>query len=100
VYETEKNLKEMEGKLDPDTKAKVAAAVDRVKEALKTDNVEEIKSASEALTQIWHQAAATLYQQATSQQQDQTSGRESGQAKESKREPEGSAVDADYEVVE
>jgi molecular chaperone DnaK len=103
VYETEKNLKEMSDKLDADTKAKVEAAVNRVKEAVKTNNVDEMKSATEALTQVWHQAAATLYQQTTAQQQAQASGPGAKGQKEKRKEAEGSeeaAVEADYEVVD
>ena len=100
VYETEKNLKEMESKLDAETKAKVEAAVNRVKETLKTDNMDEIKSATEALTQVWHQAAATLYQQTTQQQAQAAGGQDTGEAKEKKKEAEEAAVEADYEVVE
>ncbi|UCE18268.1 MAG: molecular chaperone DnaK [Gemmatimonadota bacterium] len=103
VYETEKNLKEMGDKLDADTKAKVEAAVNRVKEAIKVDNGDEIKSATEALTQIWHQAAATLYQQTTAQQQAQAGSPRTEEPKEKRKGTEGAdeaAVEADYEVVD
>jgi molecular chaperone DnaK len=103
VYETEKNLKEMGDKLDADTKAKVEAAVSRVKEAIKVDNGDEIKSATEALTQVWHQAAATLYQQTAAQQQAQAGGPGAERPKGKKKEAEGAdeaAVEADYEVVD
>jgi len=63
VYQTEKGLQEYGDKLDSDTKAKVGAAVARLKEALKTNNTDEIKSATEALTTVWHQAAGKMYQQ-------------------------------------
>ncbi len=103
VYETEKNLKEMGDKLDADTKAKVEAAVGRVKEALKTENVDEIKSASDALTQIWHEAAGQMYAQAQQAGAQTPPGPEAGQAgpqAEPKQDKEGDAVDADFEVVE
>ena len=100
VYETEKNLKEMSDKLDADTKAKVEAAVNRVKEAVKVDNVDEIKSATEALTQVWHQAAANLYQQTTAQQQAQPGGPREEEPKGKKKEADEAAVEADYEVVD
>ncbi|MGB2769795.1 MAG: Hsp70 family protein, partial [Candidatus Zixiibacteriota bacterium] len=98
VFETEKGLQEYGDKLDPETGAKVEAAVARVKEALKTDNLDEIKSATEALTQTWHEAAGKMYQetqagaqqaQGTTTQTGQTEGRKDGEP-----------VDADYEVVE
>ncbi|KPJ61034.1 MAG: molecular chaperone DnaK [Latescibacteria bacterium DG_63] len=103
VYETEKNLKDMGEKLDADTKAKVEAAVGRVKEALKTDNVDEIRSASDALTQIWHEAAGQMYAQAHQAGAQSAPGPEAGQAGPqagAKQEKEGDAVDADFEVVE
>jgi len=103
AYETEKNLRELGSKIDPDTRSKVEAALGRVKEALKSDNTEEIKSAAEALTQIWQQAASTMYQQASTQQGPQSGSTQSGpqQAQPSEGD-QGSekTVDADFEVVE
>jgi molecular chaperone DnaK len=101
AYETEKNLKELADKIDPDTRAKVEAALSRVKEALKSDNVEEIKSASEALTQVWQQAAASMYQHASAQQNAQTGPATGGQQQEQTVGAEQEkTVDADFEVVE
>ncbi len=107
VYQTEKNLKEMGDKLDPETKSKIEAAIGRVKEALKGSDVNEIKSASEALTQAWHQAASKMYESTTSA----GAGTPGGEARApgsgpSEKKPggekkdEGGAVDADFEVVE
>ncbi|NIN01099.1 MAG: molecular chaperone DnaK [candidate division Zixibacteria bacterium] len=101
VFETEKGLGEYGDRLDSDTKAKVEAAVARAKEALKTSNVDEIKSATEALTTLWQQAAGKMYQQtqagAGAQQRAGTTDK-SGHT-EGKKGGEGEAVDADYEVV-
>jgi len=111
VYETEKGLRDYGDKLDPDAKAKVEAAVGRVKEALKTNNVDEIKSATEALTSVWHEAAGKMYQQtqqaqAGAQAQEATSQPGSQEGKSAKgrsasggKSGEGEPVDADYEVV-
>jgi molecular chaperone DnaK len=63
AYQTEKNLKELGDKLDSAAKGKLEAAVGRVREALKTDNVDEIKSSLDALNQVWNELSATLYQQ-------------------------------------
>ncbi|MCX5801766.1 MAG: molecular chaperone DnaK [Candidatus Eisenbacteria bacterium] len=109
VYETEKNLKQAGANLDPDMKAKVEAAVSRVKEAVKNDNVDEIRSATEALTQVWHDAAEQMYAKASPGAGAQHTGSESaggasqGQAGPQagpKERKEGDAVDADFEVVE
>jgi molecular chaperone DnaK len=103
AYETEKNLKEYGDKIDPDTRAKVEAALGRVKEALKTNNADEITAAAEALTQVWQQAAAAMYQKA-SPQGDPQSGHSQGGPRQKEtpggpEEPE-KTVDADFEVVE
>ncbi|MGB7061922.1 MAG: molecular chaperone DnaK [Candidatus Zixiibacteriota bacterium] len=98
VFETEKGLREYGDKLDSDTKARVEAAVARVKEALKTDNLDEIKSATEALTQTWHEAAGKMYQETQAgAQQAQGTTTQTGQTEGKK---DGEPVDADYEVVE
>ena len=103
VYQTEKQLEEMGDKVSEDSKAKVQAAVDRVKETLTGENTEEIKSATEALTQTWHQIASELYQQASAE-----AGPEGGPQPPPPGgpQPEGGDkqrdgfVDAEYEVVE
>ncbi len=64
AYQTEKNLKDMGDKLDPEMKSKLEAAVARVREAIKGEDISEIRSATDALSQLWNQAASTLYQQA------------------------------------
>jgi molecular chaperone DnaK len=64
VYESEKNLKDMGEKLSADDKAKIEAAIERVKKSLEGDNFEEMKSATEALTTVYGAAAQKLYEQA------------------------------------
>jgi molecular chaperone DnaK len=109
VFETEKGLAEYGDKLDSEVKAKVEAAVSRVKEALKGSNVDEIKSATEALTTVWHEVAGKMYQQAqasgqkeqgTTDPRARSEGKSAGDRSHSgggtgNDEP----VDADYEVV-
>jgi len=105
VYQTEKQIKEMEDKISADAKAKVEAAVERVKEALKGTQLEEIKSANEALTQVWHQVASELYQQAGAQpgageQPGAQPGAEPQAGGDASKKKDDSAVDADFEVVD
>jgi molecular chaperone DnaK len=100
VYETEKNIKQFGDKLDPDTRAKVEAAVGRIKEALKGSNIDEIKSSTEALTQVWHEAAGKMYQKTTTGQASQGyTQQEKPSGSTSKGKDKDQAVDADYEVV-
>jgi molecular chaperone DnaK len=105
VYETEKNLKEVGEKIPADDKAKIEGAIERVKEALKAKNIEEIKSGTEALTQIWSAAAQTMYQQASSagaggQGQAGAGGADEAGPSGSDKDGGDDAVDADYEVVD
>ena len=94
VYETEKNLQEFGDKVDDATKEKVSAAVERVKSALAANNNEELKAASEALTQVWHEASSQIYQQATGETPP-------GAAAEADAGADAEdVVDAEYEVVD
>ncbi len=98
IYQTEKQLNEFEDKIDSGTKARVEAALDRLKEAVKKENIEEMKSASEALTAVWHEVSAKLYQKQTSSTQGEHMDAESGPAQNSGKDDQD-AVDADFEVV-
>ena len=106
AYQTEKNLKQFEDKLDDDTKSKLNAALERTKQAISDNNLAEMKSASEDLQKMWHEASAGIYQQATQQQQGQPGADQgapfdrgsggNGQPEQGQDE----AVDADFEVVD
>ncbi|HOT96407.1 MAG TPA: molecular chaperone DnaK [bacterium] len=102
VYQTEKNIKENADKLDSGLKNQLEAGVGRLKEAMKGENIDEIKSALEALNQIWHQAAAKMYEAANAQQQaSAAAGAQQGQpGGESSGDKPPKAEDADYEVVD
>jgi molecular chaperone DnaK len=101
VYQTEKNIKEYGDKLDGETKSKLEAAVGRVKEASKGSNLDELKSATEALNQIWQEAASKMYAQTAGAQ-----GGEQQAEADQKAEPKAgkgkdkNVEDADYEVVD
>ncbi len=95
VYETEKNLQEFGDKVDDATKEKVNAGVERVKQALEANNNAEIKSATDDLMQIWHEASAKLYQQTADAEQETPPDDAPTEDV-----PEGDVVDAEYEVVD
>lgn len=100
VYETEKNLKEMGDRIPAEDKAKIEAGIGRVKEALKSSGVEEMKAGTEALVGIWSEAAKTLYENAAAGAgaAGQAGGTTTGQEKAGNDKDD--AVDADYEVVD
>jgi molecular chaperone DnaK len=109
VFQSEKQIKEFADKIDPELKAKLEAATERLKKAKDGSDLEEIKSASEALTQIWSEASTHMYQgaQGDAGQQGGAGGPgANGQGFEGTAEPkddskkEDGAVDAEYEVVD
>lgn len=96
VYQTEKNLKDFGDKLDSATKNKIEAAVSRLKEAIKTENLNEMKSATDALNQMWNEVSSQMYQQ-TSGAQGAQPGPEASDDSQKKDEK---VEEADYEVVD
>jgi len=69
VFQTEKQMKEFDAKLNPETKMKIQTALDRLKETLKGTNTDEMKSAIEGLNAAWNEASTQMYSQATGDQQ-------------------------------
>jgi molecular chaperone DnaK len=101
VFQSEKQLKEFGDKLSDDSKSKIETAAARVKTALESDNTDEIKSAAEALNQLWQEASTEMYKQAETQQAgaqqpgaDPTNGNGSPGS-----DHDGDAQDAEFEEV-
>jgi len=104
VYETEKNLKELESNLSEDEKANILAAKDELSKALEGTNLEEIKDKTDKLTEQFHTISAKMYQQAQAQQGgagfDPNMAGGMGGAAEEEKPKRDNVVDADYEVVD
>ena len=64
VYQTEKILDEMGGKLDGGDKSAIDSALNRVKDALKGTDTQAIKNATEELKKAFYAASEKLYGQA------------------------------------
>lgn len=64
VYQCEKTLTEMGDKLEEGEKSAVQAKIDETKEALKGDDIEKIKTASEALQQEIYRISEKVYKAA------------------------------------
>ncbi|MFN2609809.1 MAG: molecular chaperone DnaK [Actinomycetota bacterium] len=63
VYQSEKSLKEFGEKLSVDDKTSIESAVEETKEALKGEDLDRIKSATDKLTQASHKLAEQMYAQ-------------------------------------
>jgi hypothetical protein len=69
VYSVERSLKDVDGKVDPNTKLEIEQAIKEAKEALAGGDVEEIKTKQEALVTASHKLSEALYSQVQDQQQ-------------------------------
>ncbi len=105
LYSTEKNLKEYGDKIPAEKKAKVEAALERLKEVRKNDDSPELDSALEQLNQAWGEAAEDMYKaQAAAAQEAAAQGaagatEDPGEAGQHETSGDGS-VDADFEVLD
>ena len=115
IYETEKALKELEGKISDEEKKTVEDAKEDLRKALEANNPDDIRAKTEALTEKFHTISTKLYQQAQAQQgagpdmgagmgagtgagPDMNAGNAGGAGNAG---PAGdNVVDADYEVVD
>ena len=69
IFQAEKAMTDAGDKLTDEDKAPVKAAIDKLRETLKGDNDEAVKTDSEALTQALYAISSKLYQQDPNAQQ-------------------------------
>ncbi|MBB5888356.1 molecular chaperone DnaK [Lactovum miscens] len=98
VFATEKTIKETEGKGYDTERDATQAALDELKKAQESGNVEEIKSKLEALNEKAQNLAVKLYEDAAKAQQ-AAKGAEGAQANEDSKPENGNTVDGDFEEV-
>ncbi|HIT00773.1 MAG TPA: molecular chaperone DnaK, partial [Candidatus Faecaligallichristensenella faecipullorum] len=67
IYQTEKTLKELEGKLDPADKARMEDELASFKKVREGNNAEEIKAAMEKFSQTSYEIFGKVYQQSGQQ---------------------------------
>ncbi|MDD7362755.1 MAG: molecular chaperone DnaK [Firmicutes bacterium] len=92
IYASENALKDVDGKISEDDKKKVEDAIEDLKSVKDTDDLEAIKSKTEALQTAFQSVSEELYKQAQAQgNADQSAGNADN---------DDDVVDADYEVVD
>jgi molecular chaperone DnaK len=69
VYSIERSLKDVDGKVDPNTKLEIEQAIKETKEALAGGDIEEIKRKQETLMTASHKLSEVLYSQAQQQEE-------------------------------
>lgn len=115
IYQTEKTLSELDGKVSDEDKSKIQSALDDLKEKAKTDDTQAIKSSIESLTKASHAMAEAMYKNAGGAAQGGAAGgpetagpqggasgsqQQQGGQKKDRGDGDDGAVDADFEVVD
>ncbi|WP_077367986.1 molecular chaperone DnaK [Anaerosalibacter sp. Marseille-P3206] len=91
VYQTEKTLKDLEGKISDSEKGKVEEKLNALKKSIEGNDIEDIKKKTEELTNEFYAISQKLYEQ-VNQQQASENATNGGS--------DDDVVDADYEVVD
>lgn len=98
IYQAEKTIKDMGDKADASKVSEIKDKIAALKEAMKTDDTDKIKAASEALTKPLYDLTSEMYKNAdAAQQAQQQAGAQQAQSDGQKDEK---VVDADYTVVD
>ena len=98
IFQTEKQLKEFGDKLSADNKAKVEAALAKLKEAHAAQNLEGIDAASEEVQAAFQAASSEMYAQAGAAEAQPGAG-SAQQPSGSSQQPGQDISDADFEEV-
>jgi len=104
IYTTEKTLKENADKVSEDEKKSIDEAIEKLRQVMGGESLEEINKAKEALMAASHKLAEEMYKQAAAQQQAGAggpagdAGAAAGDAPDEDKKD--GAVDADFEVVD
>ena len=109
IYATEKSLKDYGDKVTDQDKSNIENAIAELRKVMNSDNVQEIKSKTEALKQTSYKLAEEVYKNTQAQgaqggAQAQTNGESeqqtAGKEKASQGAKKGNVEDVDYEVVD
>jgi len=97
VFQTKKQIQELKDKLTSEQRSRLESEIQKVEDALKTNDTDRIKKSADALTKVWNEIAQQLYAQqgAYSQANANTQTKSDGSGKDDK-----DVQDASYEVVD
>ncbi len=97
IYQAEKTIKDLGDKADASKVSEIKSKIADLKEAVKTNDVDKIKAASEALTKPLYDLTSDMYKQADAQQQ---AAQQQAGAQQQENQNGEKVVDADYKVVD
>jgi molecular chaperone DnaK len=102
VYSVEKSLTELGDKVPEAERTDIKEKIDALRQAMEGDDVDAVKNATQALTEVSHRLAEEVYKKTSAEQQAASGGGEGGPGApgpEAKAEGEEDVVDADFEEV-
>lgn len=104
VFQTKKQIEDLKDKLSSEQKGKLDSEILKVEDALKTNDSDKIKSATESLTKVWNDIAQDIYKQQgpgpEAQQQQQAYTGDQQQQQQTDKKDDKEVQDASYEVVD
>ncbi len=103
IFQTEKQLKEFGDKIPAEKRAPIDSAIERLKEARKSEDIKAIDEATEELNKAFHSATEDMYKQQQAGGQDQGGQQQQHQQQQSggdtKTGAGNEATDVDFEEV-
>lgn len=99
IFQTEKQLKEFGDKLPADKKGPIEAALAKLKEAHKVQDIAGIDAATTELNTVFQAASQEMYNAASAQGQDGQAGPQGGGQTQQEQKGEGDVTDVDFEEV-
>ncbi len=100
IYETEKNIKENDEKLNDEDKIQVNEKLEALKKAKDSSNTTDMKKALEELNNLWSQVATKMYEASSQGDQTKEPSSTSNDNKHKKDKNKDEIEDADFEVVD
>lgn len=100
IFQTEKQLKEVEDKIPADKKEAIEKAVADLKEAHKSQDISAVDSKMEALNAAWQAASQDIYQATQDAQNAQAGASENGASADSAESGADDVTDVEFEEVD
>ena len=100
IYNLEKLMRENKDKIPEDEANKIQEEIENTKKAIESDDAEQIKNATEALSQASHKLSEIMYQQASQQQAQQEASQQGAAAGDQASGQESSQDSSEEEVID
>jgi molecular chaperone DnaK len=106
VFQTKKQIEEMKDKITSEQRSRLEAEIAKIEDAIKTNDSNQIKAATESLTKVWQEISQVLYQQQGPQNPQGQPGADPGSAgpqggaQQEEKKKDNEVQDASYEVVD